>query len=189
MDVRSTGYFGKFVEGLTQESESWEHQWKNKGSQPGYDVRQTSQVIFSKSIDDGLTWSKPENVTQMFKKESWWLATVAPGHGIALNNGTLVIPTQGRDEKGAPFSNITYSKDHGKTWQYSNPAYSNTTENMAVELSDGSIMLNMRHNDNRNDTQNNGRAIAITKDLGKTWVEHPGSRKDLVELGMHGQPA
>lgn len=173
---------GKWVEGLTEKSEDWNHQWRNKGSQPGLDVRQTSQFLVTKSVDDGKTWSAPVNLTQMLKKPEWWLFAPAPGHGITLKDGTLVFPTQGRDEKGRSFSNITYSKDGGKTWKTSNAAYHNTTENMAVELSDGSIMLNMRDNRNREDkSETNGRAIAVTADLGASWTEHPTSRGALIE--------
>jgi sialidase-1 len=92
------------------------------------------------------------------------------------------MPTQGRDKSGNPFSNITWSIDGGTTWNTSSPAYQNTTESMAVQLTDGSVMLNMRHNQNRNNTsENNGRAIAITNDLGNTWNEHPTSRRALIE--------
>ncbi|MGV3504510.1 MAG: exo-alpha-sialidase [Adhaeribacter sp.] len=173
---------GKWVEGLTEESEDWNHQWRSKGSQPGFGLRQTSQFLLTQSTDDGKTWSEPVNLTQMIKKPEWWLLAPAPGHGITLQDGTLVFPTQGRDEKGRAFSNITYSKDGGKTWKTSKAAYHNTTENMAVELSDGSIMLNMRDNRNREDkSASNGRAIAVTADLGETWSEHPTSRGALIE--------
>ncbi|MFQ9020955.1 MAG: hypothetical protein ACLR6J_05575 [Parabacteroides merdae] len=63
---------------------------------------------------------------------------------MTLQDGTLVFPTQGRDKDGHPFSNITWSKDGGKTWSASNPAFTNVTECMAVQLSDGNIMLNSR---------------------------------------------
>ena len=57
-----------------------------------------------------------------------------------------------------------------------------TTECAVAELSDGSIMLNMRTNANRNiKGPGNGRSVAITKDLGKTWTEHHTSRKALPE--------
>ncbi|RZL51114.1 MAG: sialidase [Pedobacter sp.] len=174
---------GKWIEGLNEQSKDWNHQWRDKGSQPGFDVKQTAQFMITKSSDNGKTWSKPLNITKMCKKEEWWLWAPAPGAGITLKDGTLVFPTQGRDATGKPFSNITYSKDHGITWQTSNAATpESTTENMAVELSDGSIMLNMRANANRTDTSsNNGRAIAVTKDLGKNWILHPTSHKALQE--------
>ncbi|HTE26650.1 sialidase family protein, partial [Flavitalea sp.] len=174
---------GKWVENLTDTSTTWNHQWRSKGSQPGFDVKQTSQFLITKSIDNGKTWSEPVNLTRMCKKEEWWLWAPAPGAGITLADGTLVFPTQGRDAKGKPFSNITYSKDGGKTWATSKPAMDEaTTENMAVELKDGSIMLNMRANENKNDTSaGNGRAIAVTKDLGQSWNIHPASHKALQE--------
>jgi sialidase-1 len=118
----------------------------------------------------------------MCKKEEWWLWAPAPGHGITLNNGTLVFPTQGRDRSGQTFSNITFSKDGGETWTTSTPAFVNTTENMVAQLSDGTIMLNARYNPNRNNpSDGNGRVVCTTRDLGMTWEEHPTSRSDLIE--------
>ena len=174
---------GKWVEGLNEDSSNWSHQWRGKGSQPGFDVKQSAQFMMVKSEDNGKTWSKPVNLTQMCKQEDWWLLAPAPGHGITLGDGTLVFPTEGRDKTGKGFSNITYSKDGGNTWKTSAQAVSaSTTENMAVELSDGSIMLNMRSNKNRTDTGNtNGRAVAVTNNLGVSWKEHPTSHGALRE--------
>jgi len=173
---------GVWQENLSEESKEWNHQWRTKGSQPGLDVKQTSQFLITKSTDDGRTWSEPINMTEMCKDAKWWLWAPAPGHGITLKDGTLVIPTQGRDENGLPFSNITYSKNGGETWITSNPASHNTTECMAVELSNGGIMLNIRDNRNgENKSETNGRAIMVTNDLGVTWTEHPTSHGALIE--------
>lgn len=172
---------GKWMENLSEASTSWNHQWLSRGSQPGTGIKETSQFLITKSTDDGRTWSEPQNITQQTKKPEWWLFAPAPGHGITLKDGTLVFPTQGRDSQGMPFSNITYSRDGGKTWTASNAAYTNTTECMAVELNDGSIMLNMRDNRNRGNTSVNGRRICITHDMGETWTEHPTSRNALIE--------
>ena len=175
---------GKWITGLTDDSKNWQHQWRGHGSQPGVSVKETSQFLITKSVDDGKTWSEPMNITPTTKRKEWWLYAPAPGHGITLKDGTLVFPTQGRDKTGLPFSNITYSKNGGKTWKTSNPAYTDVTENMAVELSDGSIMLNMRDNRNaryRNESVENGRRVCVTKDLGDTWVEHSTSHKVLTE--------
>jgi sialidase-1 len=172
---------GEWIEGLTEESTQWIHQWHAKGSQPGLGVKETSQFLITKSSDDGLTWSEPVNITAQTKRPEWWLFAPAPGHGITLNDGTLVFPTQGRDSTGMPFSNITYSIDGGKTWTTSNPAFSNTTESMAVQLDNGDIMLNMRDNRNHGNVSPNGRRICVTSDLGKTWTEHPTSFSVLTE--------
>jgi sialidase-1 len=53
---------------------------------------------------------------------------------------------------------------------------------MAVQLSDGGIMLNMRTRVNRSDSSAfNGRAISVTYDMGETWSVHPGSGISLIE--------
>ena len=173
---------GQWIEGLTEESGDWEHQWRRKGSQPGFGVKQTSQFLVSKSTDDGQTWSEAVNLTRMCKDENWWLWAPAPGCGITLEDGTLVFPTQGRDENGLPFSNITYSTDRGSTWKTSHAASHSTTECALVQLSDGSLMLNIRDNRNRSvPEEENGRRVAVTKDLGESWEKHPTSNNALNE--------
>lgn len=158
------------------------HQWKGKGSEPGHSIHKSSQFMFVRSIDDGLTWSEPVNWTQRLKEEKWHLFAPAPGNGITLSDGTLVIPTQGRDEEGVPFSNLIWSEDHGKNWTVSKPARNNTTECAVVELRDGSLMLNMRDNRNRSDkSDTNGRAVGVTKDRGKTWSVHSSDHGTLPE--------
>jgi sialidase-1 len=56
-----------------------------------------------------------------------------------------------------------------------NYARTNTTEAQVAEVEPGVLMLNMR------DNRGGSRAVAITKDLGKSWTEHESSRKALQE--------
>lgn len=170
---------GRWVEGLTQESTQWEHQWRNKGSQPGFDVKETSQFMLVRSEDDGQTWSEPVNLTRMCKNREWWLLAPAPGRGITIDDGTLVFPSQGCDAEGTTFSNITYSQDGGQTWKTSEPAHSYTNECAVAELSDDSLMLNMRYKSAKGNV--NHRAVAVTRDMGQTWQEHPTSGVGLPE--------
>jgi sialidase-1 len=171
---------GKWVEGLTEDSIRHAHQWRDKGSQPGYGVKQTCQFLLAKSTDDGLNWSEPQNLTHL-KNENWWLLAPAPGRGITLDDGTLVFPTQGRDEKGTTFSNILWSRDHGKSWIVSKPAFYKSTECAVAQLSDRALMLNMRDGSNKGNGLINGRRVCTTIDLGKTWKEHPTSHRILTE--------
>ena len=158
------------------------HQWKGRGSEPGLELSRSSQFMMVRSVDDGQTWSKPENQTAKLKNPAWHLFAPGPGNGITMKDGTLVMPTGGRDEKGVPFSSLMWSKDHGKTWTLSSPARSNTNESAVAELSDGSLMLNMRDNRNRKDkSRTNGRAVSVTADLGKTWKVHPSDHGSLPE--------
>ena len=147
--------------------------WNN--SMPGMTPDETAQLMLVKSEDDGKTWSQPINITSQVKNPSWYFLLQGPGRGISMQDGTLVFPIQFIDSTRIPNAGIMYSKDRGKTWHLHNLARTNTTEAQVAEIEPGTLMLNMR--DNRGDS----RAVAITKDLGKTWTEHPSSRKALQE--------
>ncbi|GAB5554245.1 MAG: exo-alpha-sialidase [Saprospiraceae bacterium] len=148
-------------------------------SQKGMTPQETGQFLLVKSTDDGITWSEPINITSQIKNPDWHLLLDGPGKGITMEDGTLVFPAQFKDENQIPHATIIYSKDRGETWTIGTGAKSKTTEAQVVELSDHSLMLNMRDDRGRNGT--GARSIAITKDLGKTWTEHPTSRKALAE--------
>jgi sialidase-1 len=160
-------------------------------SGPGMKPEETGQFILTKSTDDGLTWSPPINITSQIKDPNWQLLLQGPGMGITLVDGTLVFPAQFKSNIGVKaldggvytcHSTIVYSKDQGKNWQIGTGAKSNTTEAQVVQLTDGSLMLNMRDDRNRTDkSSTNGRAISVTKDLGKTWMVHPTSNSALTE--------
>lgn len=156
------------------------HQWGEDGSEPGYQIGKSAQFMMVRSQDDGKTWTKPENLTRKLKKKSWWLFAPSPQTGINLVDGTLVMPAQGRDEKGVPFSSLLVSRDHGASWTVSSPAFSGVNECQAVVLGDGSIMLNMRNNHERY------RAVYVTKNLGETWRPHPTNRNTLIEPHCNG---
>ena len=158
-------------------------------SKPGMNPEETGQFILVKSQDDGITWSQPVNITSQIKKPEWQLLLQGPGRGITMKNGTIVFPAQYKADigykalDGGQFtchSTIVYSKDHGNTWEIGTGAKSNTTESAVVELSDGNLMLNMRDDRNRSDKgENNGRAVAVSSDLGKTWAAHSSSNSAL----------
>lgn len=158
---------------------AWTHGMGNQrawwSSHPGMDMNHTAQLVMAKSTDDGKTWSEPINVTEQVKDPSWYFLLQGPGRGITMSDGTLVFPTQFIDSTRVPNAGIMYSKDGGKTWKMHNYARTNTTEAQVAEVEPGVLMLNMR------DNRGGSRAVAITKDLGRTWTEHESSRKALQE--------
>ncbi|WP_241697297.1 sialidase family protein [Capnocytophaga canis] len=154
-------------------------------SKPGMTPHETGQLMLVKSDDDGITWSDPISITPQTKDPKWYLFFNGPGNGITLADGKIMFAAQYKDENQVPHSTLIYSDDHGKTWHCGTGAKSHTTEAQVVQLSDGSIMLNMRDDRNRqNYTLSDafhGRSVAITRDFGKTWTEHSTSRKALTE--------
>ena len=135
-------------------------------------ARDTRRVFVTHSADDGLTWTKPQEITSSVKKSDWgWYAT-GPGNGIQLTRGNhqgrLVIPANhsavGASAQMMTRSHVIFSDDHGATWQLGGIEDEKTNESTVVELADGSLLHNMRsyHKKNR-------RAVATSKDAGATW--------------------
>lgn len=174
-----------WMSGLSEKDMLW---WS---SHPGMKPTETAQFILVKSTDDGLTWSEPMNITEQIKDPAWQLFFQGPGRGITLDDGTLVFPAQFKADIGekaldggqyTAHSTIVYSKDGGETWHVGTGAKPNTTEAQVVQLEDGSLMLNMRDDRNRKiKDETNGRAVAVTSDLGETWTIHPSSNSALPE--------
>jgi len=160
-------------------------------SGPGMTPEETGQFMLVRSTDDGVTWSDPINITPQIKDPAWQLLLQGPGRGIMTTDGTLVFPAQFKADIGVMaidggrytcHSTIVYSKDHGQTWHTGTGARANTTESQVVELTNGSLMLNMRDDHNRTDKgTTNGRAVAVTDDMGETWTMHQSSNSLLQE--------
>ncbi|MBI4905406.1 MAG: exo-alpha-sialidase [Acidobacteria bacterium] len=169
-----------FVFAVWMNGKPGKHQWRDDGSEPGYEIGKAAQMMLVRSRDDGRTWSRPENLTRKLKKEAWWLLAPSPQAGISLPKGTLIMPVEGRDEKGTGFATIMTSNDHGGTWSVATPAYSGGNECQAAQLSDGSIMLNIRNG------RQGYRAVMVTSDLGRTWRAHSTHGNTLIEPPANG---
>ena len=142
-----------------------------------YDIRYNHSGDLPANIDvgvsrstDGLTWSRPINITEQTKNKDWRILFNGPGNGICMKDGTLVFAAQYWDGKGVPWSTIVYSKDRGKTWHCGTGVNQQTTEAQVIELEDGSVMINARCN------WGGSRIVGVTKDLGQTWEKHPTNR-------------
>jgi sialidase-1 len=125
----------------------------------------TRTVWVMSSKDEGVTWSKPAEITKDVKPTDWtWYAT-GPVNGIQTRSGRLVIPCD-HEVKGHRgfYSHVIYSDDHGARWKLGGSASEMTDESTVAELTDGSLMLNMRSNAKRF-----RRAVSLSKDGGLTW--------------------
>lgn len=117
------------------------------------------------SGDDGITWTEPREITKEVKGLNWtWYAT-GPGVGIQLAGGRLLIPCNDALAGSKTYqAHSIYSDDHGKTWKLGGISGVLGNESQAVELSDGSVMTNMRSY-----RKKGCRAVSISKDGGLTW--------------------
>ena len=140
--------------------------WHNSG--PGLTPDETGQLVIAKSTDDGVSWSKPVNITAQVKRPEWRLCFQGPGNGIQLRDGTLVFPAQFKGSNNVPHSCFIASSDHGATWKISPPAIPGeppTSESAIAELSDGSLLLSMR-----NESKSGRRAWARWQWKGNLWA-------------------
>jgi sialidase-1 len=145
------------------------------GSGPGLSPDETGQIVLTSSTDDGLTWSKPYSITAQVKNPAWRIFFPGPGNGIAMADGKIVFAAQYWDSNKMPHSTLIYSDDHGKSWKSGVGAKTNTTESQLVEISPGTLMLNMR------DNRGKFRSVAVTKDMGQTWTAHATSYNTLPD--------
>lgn len=160
---------------------TWSHGNRSwRGSGPGLKPEETGQLMLVRSDDDGVTWSKPINITSQVKKPEWCFVLQGPGKGITMRDGTIVFAAQFQDppnKRRLPHSTIIYSKDHGETWQVGTGAFDDTTESQVVEIEPGVLMLNCRYN------RQAVRVVMTTRDMGKTWQKHATSERSLIEPG------
>ena len=137
------------------------------------------RCFYARSDDDGLTFTKPVEITSTFEQfrseYPWKVLATGPGHGIQLRTGRLLVPvwlsdgTEGHAHRPSWVS-VIYSDDAGKTWKRGEFAARHSeelvypSETTAVELSDGRVMLNIR-----SETAVHRRAVSISKDGATGW--------------------
>ncbi len=159
----------------------YDHVWPNSESleragaalPKGVKPDGTGRIILLHAIfseDDGKTWSEPADITHQLTREGWLAVMAAPGRGIRMRSGRLVVPCYSRRADGpdrqGDFSSVAYSDDGGKSWRLGSGAGPATNECQAVELANGDLMLNMRSYHGRG-----CRAVATSSDGGETWSE------------------
>lgn len=137
------------------------------------------RVFYQRSDDDGLTFSPPLEITSAFDAfrthYNWKVLATGPNHSIQLKNGRLVVPVwlstgEGGNAHRPSVTATVFSDDNGKTWFAGDIAvpcteqWINPNETVAVELNDGSVMLNVR-----NESTAHRRLVTISPDGATAW--------------------
>ena len=140
-----------------------------------------NRLFYMRSEDDGLTFSKPVELTAAVDKlkpsYDWQSFAVGPGHGLRLSSGRLIAAVWLSTGKGGHAhrpSVVTtiYSDDDGKTWQLGDIIANETkplinpSESVLVELAGGRVMINIR-----SESLEHRRAVAISPNGATQWTE------------------
>jgi len=115
------------------------------------------RLFVRESMDEGETFGPTRELTRVIDgfRKAWpvTLWAISPGHGIAMRDGTLVVPlwlSRGENAHLPACFGCIYSRDLGKTWQCSNTVAAGNgvgdpTEASVAERGDGTLLATMRH--------------------------------------------
>lgn len=133
--------------------------------------KDTRRIWATRSEDDGLTWSKPIDLTREVKPKDWTWHATGPGCGIQLESGRLVIPCDHIDTQLHWGAHILYSDDGGKKWQLGGIAGPKVNECQVAQRADGTLVLNLRNWEmpRAERAQPQYRQVCTSKDEGLTW--------------------
>jgi sialidase-1 len=158
------------------------------------------RVFYTRSADDGATWSAPREITDVLKgfrdRYDWKVAGNGCGHGIQLARGAhpgrlvvavwLSLGTQGNGHRPSDLATI-YSDDHGEHWKCgefiarsgdaaaSRDLIENPNETALAELPDGRVLANIR-----SESKPNRRLLAVSADGAAGWTK-PAFHDQLAE--------
>lgn len=137
------------------------------------------RAFYQRSEDDGISWSQPSEITSTFdafkKGYAWKVLATGPNHSIQLKTGRLIVPVwlstgEGGNAHRPSVTATIYSDDQGKTWKAGDIAvpcteeWINPNETVAIELNNGSVMLNVR-----SESKEHRRLVTVSKDGATGW--------------------
>lgn len=128
--------------------------------------------LLTQSTDGGKTWSPPRDITDMLGNDTF---ISGPGVGVRLRSGRLIVPGYVNDfaadgSRIASYSCVAFSDDGGANWRLGERVdYAMSNESQAVELRDGSLLLNWR-DQTPVGTNPCCRGLSLSTDGGQTWA-------------------
>lgn len=143
-------------------------------------LNQTNSSVFqTTSTDNGVTWTDPTNIGVLYIGSEYQASDTGPGRGLQLlskysnTNGyhgrILFIAHHGSYETDV----VWYSDDLGITYKVSETLLEHMDEAQLVELSNGSVVANMR-NDHYFPDDCDCRGISVSNNGGTTFTTPSG---------------
>ncbi|MEA3461469.1 MAG: sialidase family protein [Bacteroidota bacterium] len=129
-----------------------------------------------KSVDNGLSWSEPEDITRQIAKPEWHkdFKFITSGRGIQTSTGKLVHCMVNLDHG----MHLIASDDHGASWYLIDTPIEPANESKVVELADGRWMVNSRV------SEKGKRWVHISSDQGLSWESR--AEPTLIDPGCNG---
>ncbi|NQU52773.1 MAG: exo-alpha-sialidase [Bacteroidetes bacterium] len=155
---------------------------------PGLKGNTIERLFVIKSTDEGLSWSKPQEITSVAKSSKTTVVSICgPGIGITLTKGKfkgrVIIPMSESillKGKRTDYNYALYSDDNGNTWKHGEffpktvDGYFGGNEIQMVELEDGNVFASIRAREFR--------LVTTSTDGGKTWALLK-KHNDLADTG------
>lgn len=146
-----------------------------------------NRSYISRSYDNGQTWTESTDITDAIfgahcadeVRRTWRASFFASGNGLLTSSGRIMFVAAIRETEAYSLNNyVVYSDDNGETWQLSACACHGGDEAKVVELSDGRILMSIRHEGRR--------WYNVSTDGGATWQEEVAVWDDLEAPACDG---
>lgn len=163
-----------------------------EGSSAGY-----MGVYMTTSMDQGLTWANPEEITAAVKRSNWNWYSLGPGGAIIMKNsrhyaGRIIVPANHSLNTGSTNdylgAHVIYSDDRGKSWKIGavdseGEGMVNPNETAVTELNNGTLYFNTRNHNPQDSVAH--RAVTYSEDGGERFVRRFYHEEQLITPIVH----